>query len=385
MTHDGMYAKHRDGRDHGRLKHGIDRGRTEYLTNSATSSTRAHTIPPVEGQSNDGHENGTLGHRRCRSSTRADRPGAGARPCGRSSTRRPARSSPPCRSRAPPTSTRPLRIARAAFEAGPWPELTRSERARLLLRFADAIEASSEPLFELETRNNGRPITETRAQLSRVPEWFRYNAGLLAAQRDAVLPSDGPYLTYQRRTPLGRVRHHHPVQPPDADPGPQPVRRAGHRQHRRGQTLRTHPAHHPRPGRHPVRRRTSRRRGERGDRRSGGGRTPHPPSRRRQDHPDRWHRGRPRRRARHGRPVRQGDRRTRRQDPDHRLRRHRPAGRRRGRGVRRLRRGRSILRRRFPVPGAARHLRRSSSPRSAPARRPSGSATRPRPTPSSDR
>ena len=36
-----------------------------------------------------------------------------------------------------------------------------------------------------------------------MPEWFRYNAGLLATQRDAVLPSDGPYLTYQRRTPLG--------------------------------------------------------------------------------------------------------------------------------------------------------------------------------------
>ena len=36
-----------------------------------------------------------------------------------------------------------------------------------------------------------------------MPEWFRYNAGLLAAQRDAVLPGDGPYLTYQRRAPLG--------------------------------------------------------------------------------------------------------------------------------------------------------------------------------------
>src|SRR6185436_1249150 len=58
--------------------------------------------------------------------------------------------------------------ARAAFEAGPWPELTRSARARLLLRIADAIEASAERLYRLETRNNGRPITETRAQLSRV-------------------------------------------------------------------------------------------------------------------------------------------------------------------------------------------------------------------------
>ncbi|MFD4196044.1 aldehyde dehydrogenase family protein [Amycolatopsis thermoflava] len=93
--------------------------------------------------------------------------------------------------------------ARAAFLDGPWPALTRTERGRLLLRVADIVEGAAESLYRLETRNNGRPVTETRAQLSRVPEWFRYNAGLLAAQRDAVLPSDGPYLTYQRRAPLG--------------------------------------------------------------------------------------------------------------------------------------------------------------------------------------
>lgn len=93
--------------------------------------------------------------------------------------------------------------AKAAFESGPWPALVRSQRARLLLRIADAIEANSDRLYTLEAQNNGRPITETRAQLSRVPEWFRYNAGLLAAQRQAVLPGDGPYLTYQERRPLG--------------------------------------------------------------------------------------------------------------------------------------------------------------------------------------
>ncbi|MEV0056353.1 aldehyde dehydrogenase [Saccharopolyspora shandongensis] len=93
--------------------------------------------------------------------------------------------------------------ARGAFLDGPWPALTRTERGRLLLRAADVVEEAAEDLYRLETRNNGRPVTETRAQLSRVPEWFRYNAGLLAAQRDAVLPSDGPYLTYQRRAPLG--------------------------------------------------------------------------------------------------------------------------------------------------------------------------------------
>ncbi|MGY6651532.1 aldehyde dehydrogenase family protein [Amycolatopsis sp. TRM77291] len=93
--------------------------------------------------------------------------------------------------------------ARAAFLDGAWPALTRTARGRLLLRAADVIEEAADDLYRLETRNNGRPVTETRAQLSRVPEWFRYNAGLLTAQRDAVLPSDGPYLTYQRRSPLG--------------------------------------------------------------------------------------------------------------------------------------------------------------------------------------
>ncbi|HOZ57748.1 MAG TPA: aldehyde dehydrogenase [Nakamurella multipartita] len=98
---------------------------------------------------------------------------------------------------------RAVATAKDAFETGPWPTMVRSKRARLLLTLADAIEANSARLYELETRNNGRPIAETRAQLSRVPEWFRYNAGLLAAQRDAVLPGDGEYLTYQRRAPLG--------------------------------------------------------------------------------------------------------------------------------------------------------------------------------------
>ncbi|MCS5498563.1 aldehyde dehydrogenase [Cnuibacter physcomitrellae] len=93
--------------------------------------------------------------------------------------------------------------AARAFETGAWPALTPTQRARILLRIADEIEQSTEELYRLEAANNGRPVTETRAQLSRVPEWFRYNAGLLAAERTSVLPSDGPYLTYQRRAPLG--------------------------------------------------------------------------------------------------------------------------------------------------------------------------------------
>ena len=53
----------------------------------------------------------------------------------------------------------------------------RGSRARLINRLADAFEANLETLYRLETLNNGRPINETRAQLARLPDFFRYFAG----------------------------------------------------------------------------------------------------------------------------------------------------------------------------------------------------------------
>jgi acyl-CoA reductase-like NAD-dependent aldehyde dehydrogenase len=98
---------------------------------------------------------------------------------------------------------RAVRAARRAFEEGPWPRLERSERAKLLHRFADRIEERIGELFHLETLNNGRPVRETRAQVGRLPEWFRYNASLLLAERTDVVPMPGPYLNYLLRHPIG--------------------------------------------------------------------------------------------------------------------------------------------------------------------------------------
>jgi acyl-CoA reductase-like NAD-dependent aldehyde dehydrogenase len=72
-------------------------------------------------------------------------------------------------------------------------------------RFADGIEARMEDLYRIETANNGRPITETKAQITRLPEWYRYNASLLLADRDAVIPMRGDYHSYTSRLPLGVV------------------------------------------------------------------------------------------------------------------------------------------------------------------------------------
>ncbi|MHB1576208.1 MAG: aldehyde dehydrogenase [Candidatus Dormibacteria bacterium] len=90
-----------------------------------------------------------------------------------------------------------------AFEEGAWSELPIQERALTLNRFAALIESHLSELYELEATNNGRPIAETRAQIGRLSEWYRYNAALLLADRSAVVPMPGPYHSYVSRFPVG--------------------------------------------------------------------------------------------------------------------------------------------------------------------------------------
>ena len=96
-----------------------------------------------------------------------------------------------------------VQAARRAFDQGAWPRTSPSERSRILNRFADLIEDRIENLFRLETLNNGRPIRETRAQVGRLPEWFRYNAALLLADRHSVIPFGSDHINYLQRFPLG--------------------------------------------------------------------------------------------------------------------------------------------------------------------------------------
>ncbi|HEX6843906.1 MAG TPA: aldehyde dehydrogenase [Actinomycetota bacterium] len=100
---------------------------------------------------------------------------------------------------------RAVAAAAATFESGVWSRMPIAERARTLQTFADAIADRIEDLYLVETVNNGRPIRETRAQLGRLPEWYRYNAALLLADRTDVIPMPGPYHTYTSRFPIGVV------------------------------------------------------------------------------------------------------------------------------------------------------------------------------------
>jgi phenylacetaldehyde dehydrogenase len=100
---------------------------------------------------------------------------------------------------------RAVTAAQGAFDEGKWSRASIQERARILNRFADLFEADLESFFKLETLNNGRPIVETRAQISRLPQFYRYFAALALTRRSDVIPVEGPYLCYTQRVPLGVV------------------------------------------------------------------------------------------------------------------------------------------------------------------------------------
>ena len=98
---------------------------------------------------------------------------------------------------------RAVQAAQRAFDKGIWSGASVHERARVLNRFADLFEADIEEFFSLETLNNGRPVRETRAQIARLPQFYRYFAALALTRRSDVIPVEGPYLVYTQRVPLG--------------------------------------------------------------------------------------------------------------------------------------------------------------------------------------
>lgn len=109
---------------------------------------------------------------------------------------------------------RAMKSARRAFQSKEWSGMALRTRARLVNKLADAFEDNMDELYQLETMNNGRPVNETSAQLRRLPDFFRYNAGLALTRRDAVIPVEGEYLNYTLRTPVGVVANCTPFNHP---------------------------------------------------------------------------------------------------------------------------------------------------------------------------
>jgi phenylacetaldehyde dehydrogenase len=71
-----------------------------------------------------------------------------------------------------------VRSARAAFDTGPWRGMTPGERAKILWRVGDLIDAHIDELAQLETLDQGKPIWVGRyAEIPGAAEQFRFFSG----------------------------------------------------------------------------------------------------------------------------------------------------------------------------------------------------------------
>lgn len=93
-----------------------------------------------------------------------------------------------------------------AFRSPAWAGLTASARGKLLYKLADLVQAAAPKLAALETRDTGKIIRETSAQIAYVAEYYRYYAGLADKIEGAHLPIDKPDMeVWLRREPIGVV------------------------------------------------------------------------------------------------------------------------------------------------------------------------------------
>lgn len=96
--------------------------------------------------------------------------------------------------------------AEQAFLGDDWAGMTATARGKLLSRLADLIADNAQRLAELETRDTGKIIRETSAQIAYVAEYYRYYAGLADKIEGATLPIDKPDMeVWLRREPVGVV------------------------------------------------------------------------------------------------------------------------------------------------------------------------------------
>jgi aldehyde dehydrogenase (NAD+) len=101
---------------------------------------------------------------------------------------------------------RAVEAAHRALHEGPWPALTATARGKLLYRLADLVAQNARTLAELETRDTGKIIRETSAQIAYVADYYRYYAGLADKIEGAHLPIDKPDMeVWLRREPVGVV------------------------------------------------------------------------------------------------------------------------------------------------------------------------------------
>jgi len=105
-----------------------------------------------------------------------------------------------------PDVDRAVAAARGAFDAGPWPRLAPAERKRILLRFANLIEAHADELAIMEALEGGKPISDALAvDLPETVNTIRWHAEAADKLYDRLSPSGRGVVSMIVREPVGVV------------------------------------------------------------------------------------------------------------------------------------------------------------------------------------
>ena len=98
---------------------------------------------------------------------------------------------------------RAVRVARAAFEEGPWKDATAQDRGRVLFKLAEIVRARADELADIETRNSGKPIVEAEFDIADVATCFEYYGGLATKIHGDVIPVPDNAMSLALREPVG--------------------------------------------------------------------------------------------------------------------------------------------------------------------------------------
>jgi aldehyde dehydrogenase (NAD+)/betaine-aldehyde dehydrogenase len=101
---------------------------------------------------------------------------------------------------------RAVKTARAALEAGKWATMAASRRAKIINKMAQLIAERANELQLLEVRDNGKPLSTAKGELSAIVDCFEFYAGAATKNYGSTLPAPMPgYLAYTVREPVGVV------------------------------------------------------------------------------------------------------------------------------------------------------------------------------------
>jgi betaine-aldehyde dehydrogenase len=98
-----------------------------------------------------------------------------------------------------------VRSSRDAMAKPMWRDMAAHKRARLLQKMADLIEKEAEDLAQIQTKDNGKTIAESRFQSQMAADMFRYYAAVCETTESNLIPSRGNYFCFSSFEAVGVV------------------------------------------------------------------------------------------------------------------------------------------------------------------------------------